>query len=315
MGVVAAQAPTAEKKVKDQGEYDLFTEVGKTNDPQKRLSLLNTWKEKYPDTAFKEERLKYYLGTYQQLNQGAKMVETAKEIIVINPKEVNALYWLTLLTQTMPATPDSLATGEKAAQALLDAPKPEGVKDEDWAKIKTQMNLTGVAHNTLAFIANQKKDLDTAEKEYMKSLEANPNQADVSYALGNTILAQKKPERQSEVLFHWARAASLKGPGAIPPDKLKTVEAFFTKQYNAFHGSDEGLKELRALATGARPTPPEGFKIKNKVEIENENLEKAAKENPQLTLWKTIKDQLTGANGEQYFESQVKGAGLPGGAN
>src|SRR5262249_40279014 len=81
MGVVAAQAPPPEKKVKDQGEYDLFTEVGKTNDPQKRLSLLNTWREKYPDTAFKEERLKYYLGTYQQLNQAAKMVETAKEII------------------------------------------------------------------------------------------------------------------------------------------------------------------------------------------------------------------------------------------
>src|SRR5205807_1838359 len=126
-----------------------------------------TWKEKYPETDFKEERLKYYLATYQQLNQAQKMVETAKEILAINPTEVNALYWLTLLTQTLPPTPDSLATGEKAAQGLLNAPKPPEVKDEDWNKIRTQMNMVGVAHNTMAFIATQKKDLDAAEKEYI----------------------------------------------------------------------------------------------------------------------------------------------------
>ena len=87
IGTVLAQAPT--KQVKDQGEYDLFTEVGKTTDAAKRLSLLNTWTQKYPDTAFKEERWKYYAVTYQQLGQGAKMAEAAKEILAINPKEVN----------------------------------------------------------------------------------------------------------------------------------------------------------------------------------------------------------------------------------
>ena len=312
IGTVLAQAPT--KQVKDQGEYDLFTEVGKTTDAAKRLSLLNTWTQKYPDTAFKEERWKYYAVTYQQLGQGAKMAEAAKEILAINPKEVNALFWLTALTLTLPPTPDSLATGEKAAQGLINAQKPAEVKDEDWTKMKASMDMS--AHNTLAFIAMQKKDPVAAEKEYVKSLEANPGQAEVSYSLGNAILAQKKPERQPEVLFHWARAASLKGPGALPPDKLKTIDAFFVKQYNAFHGSDDaGLKGLRELATGAKPLPPAGFEIKNKNEIEAENAAKAAAADPAGHLWNTIKDQLIAANGEQYFEMSVKGAELPGGAN
>ena len=43
------------------------------------------------------------------------------------------------------------------------------------------------------------------------------------------------------------------------------------------------------------------FKIENKNEIEAEKEEQAAKENPQLALWKSVKDQLIAANGEQYF--------------
>src|SRR5262249_21888791 len=110
----------AEKKVKDQGEFDLYTNSTKTTDAAKRLAVLNSWKEKYPDTDFKEERLMIYLTTYQQLNQPAKMIETSKEILAINPKSVNALMWLAYFTQTQTPTADSLATGEKAAQGLLD---------------------------------------------------------------------------------------------------------------------------------------------------------------------------------------------------
>ncbi|HTM51127.1 MAG TPA: hypothetical protein VL285_20670, partial [Bryobacteraceae bacterium] len=253
VGACAALAQTPQKQVKDQGEYDLFTEVGKTTDPNKRLALLNTWTQKYPDTAFKEERWKYYAVTYQALGQGAKMAEAAKEILAINPKEVNALFWLTALTLSLPPTPESLSAGEKAAQGLIDSQKPEGVKDEDWKKMKAGMDVS--AYNTLGFIAMQKKDPESAEKNYVKSLGANPNQAEVSYSLGNAILAEKKPERQPEVLFHWARAASLKGPGALPPDKQKTIDAFFVKQYNTFHGADDkGLQDLRALAI-ANPLP------------------------------------------------------------
>jgi tetratricopeptide (TPR) repeat protein len=309
MGVAIALAQPKEKKVKDQQEYDLYKNATTTTDAAKRLPFLDQWKEKYPESDFKEERLVIYQTTYQALGQTAKAVDTAKEILAMDPKEVNALYFLTMYGQIQPATPDSLATGEKAAQSLLGAEKPAGVKDDDWKKI--QADMTFKAHKTLAFIAMQKKQPEAAEQELTKCLTEDPKQAQCSYDLGNAILAEKKLERQSEVLYHWARAASLAGPEAIQEPLHKQVDAFFVKQYNTFHGPDDaGLKELRTLAV-AQPMPPAGFKIKNKNEIEAEREEQAAKENPQLALWKSIKDQLIAANGEAYFNDQMKDHAVP----
>jgi Tfp pilus assembly protein PilF len=222
---------------------------------------------------------------------------------------VKALYWLTVLTVSQPPTPDSLATGEKAAQGLLSAEKPAGVDAAAWEKTKS--SLVATAHDTLGFIAMQRKQPEVAEQEYVKALEADPTQAKYSYALGNAILAQKKPERQSEVLYHWARAVSLTGPGALPEPLRTQVNTFFTKQYTAFHGADDAsLKALRAQAV-ASPMPPAGFKIENRNEIEAKGQAEFAKEHPELALWKAIKDQLTTPNGEQYFESQLKGSAPP----
>ena len=309
MAAATALAQPKEKKVKDQQEYDLYKSSTTTTDAAKRLPFLDQWKEKYPESDFKEERLVIYQTTYQALGQTAKAVETAKEILAMDPKEVNALYFLTMYGQIQPATPDSLATGEKAAHSLLGAEKPAGVKDEDWKKI--QADMTFKAHKTLSFIAMQKKQPEVAEQELMKCLTEDPNQAQCSYDLGNAILAEKKLERQSEVLYHWARASSLTGPQAIPEPLHKQVDAFFVKSYTTFHGPDDaGLKDLRALAV-TQPMPPAGFKIKNKNEIEAEKEEQAAKDNPQLALWKSIKDQLIAANGEQYFNEQMKDHAVP----
>ena len=314
MGAAAVQAQQKEKKVKDQAEYDLYTNSTKATDPSKRLTFLNTWKEKYPDSDFKEERLLILMTTYQQLNQPGKMVDTAKEILATDPKQPNALLAVTALTMTYPAPPtaDSLATGEKAAQGLLNADKPVGVTDDAaWQKIRLV-----TAYTTLGFVAMQRKQYDEAEQDYKKILAADPTNAWISNLLGTAIFSQKKPERYPEVLYEWARAASLTGAGAVPEAARKPVDASFVKLYNAYHGPDDaGMKELRAQAIGANPLPPDGFKIKNKNEIEAEKQDQFAKANPSLALWKTIKDSLTGPTGDMYFESSMKGAALPGGAN
>ena len=53
---VVAQTPPKERKVKDQAEYDLYNNSIKTTDPAKRLTFLNEWKEKYPESDFKDVR-------------------------------------------------------------------------------------------------------------------------------------------------------------------------------------------------------------------------------------------------------------------
>ena len=56
---------------------------------------------------------------------------------------------------------------------------------------------------------------------------------------------------------------------------------------------------------------PDGFHIKTKDEMDAEKDEAFEKSNPQLALWMSIKNQLTAAEGTQYFDGQLKGAGVP----
>ena len=302
-----------EKKVKDQGEYDLFTGVTKETDSHKKLALLTTWKEKYPDSDYKVERLQYFLATYQQLGQPAKMIETAKEILAIDPKDIQALYWISTLTPTLGNTsPDALDVGEKAGNGLLNAEKPAAVKDEDWTKAKAQTDA--IAYSTLGWVAMTRKNNDVAMQNFQKSLEINPSAAQVSYWLGQVTLsksvAEKKPELQSAALYDFARAAAYDGTGSLNPEGRKQVDAYLTKVYSQLHGDTSGLSELKAQAK-ANPLPPANFKILTAAEIAIQKEEELKKTNPQLALWLNIKGQLLGADGQQYFDGSMKGAQVP----
>ena len=61
--LASAQAAAApEKKVKDQGEYDIYNQTLKDlNNPAALLKDLDTWAQKYPDSDWKDDRLYYYI--------------------------------------------------------------------------------------------------------------------------------------------------------------------------------------------------------------------------------------------------------------
>src|SRR5205085_8701101 len=106
-----------------------------------------------------------------------------------------------------------------------------------------------LAHKTLGWIAMQRKQGDKAEPEFGKSLAIDPNQAEVDFWLANTLRAAKTPEKISQALFYYARAASMEGQGALAPEGRQQIEAFLRKAYTTYHGPDEaGLNELKALA-------------------------------------------------------------------
>jgi tetratricopeptide (TPR) repeat protein len=173
----AAGAPENKKQFKDRQEYTLYDSITQA-DANTKLALLNTWKERYPDSDFKLDRLQLFLATYEQLGQPAKMFGTAREILAIAPKDITALYWITFLTPTLGNTSaDELDTGEKAANGLLAAEKPASVKDEAWAKAKSQTDAA--AYTTLGWIALQRKNNDVAEQNFKKSLTISPNAGQV----------------------------------------------------------------------------------------------------------------------------------------
>jgi tetratricopeptide (TPR) repeat protein len=315
-----APKPSGEPQWKDRAEYDLVQSISAEQDANKKLTLLNQWKEKYPGTDFKKIRASLYLQTYQQLNQPQNIMTAAKDVLAIDPKDVFALSMISYFTPVLTNTsPDALDMGEKAAQGVLsqlDATfaadkKPAQVTAEQWAQNRKLAEAQ--SHKTLGWVAMVRKNAPTAQEHFLKSLESNPAQGDVSYWLGQTIMGEKKVEKYPTGLWHVARAASYDGPGALPPQGRTAVDDYLKKAYTGYHGDLAGLDQLKAQ-TKNTALPPAGFHIKSVTEIAQEKLkqeEEFIANNPMLGLWKRIRDELNGENGQAYFDSSMKDAAIP----
>ena len=150
-----AQAP-AEKKVKDQGEYDIYNQTLKdAANPAALLKDLDNWAQKYPESDYKDDRLYYYIQAYNGTNQPAKVLEVGSQLMARDLKKVytdpkagpqqmlTVLYLMSVNIQKLPTpTADQTAAGEKAARQLQEfvptfftaANKPAGATDAAWTE-------------------------------------------------------------------------------------------------------------------------------------------------------------------------------------
>jgi len=330
----AAPAAAGQKNWKDQQEYALYSEIIKPDaTPAARLQNLDKWKSSYPQSEYADTRLKIYLITYQALNKHREAFDTATEILKTDPNDLASIQeilgYIRALMPTDPKAPLSaqnkadLDTAEKVAHSLISnadaifAPdkKPAGATDAQWAQAKP--TLVNYAQFTLGYVGVEQKDNAKAQAELTKTLQMDPTNAQASYMLSGVLLGQQKehPELMPEALFEYARASSYTGPNALPAPLQKTVGDFLTKAYTTYHGSTQGLDQLKTLAK-ASALPSGDVKIKSTVDLakeEEEKRQKAAAENPMLAFWNDIKENLTSADpgvSDKYWEA-MKGAGLP----
>jgi hypothetical protein len=333
-----AAAPTApvQKKVKDQGEYDIYNQV--TVDLQKKdfakaVADLDTWKQKYPGSDFKDDREVFYVQAYAGSSQPAKAVDEAGLLIakdlkvVFSDPKTGATQQLTVLftaataiTQVPAPTADELAIAAKAAQQLMDYnTKPAGASDADWATARAQMQ--GAAKGALLYIALKpgldaaaKKDWPTAEAAFLASLQQHPDSSQIAYQLGASELAQQatSPAKVSFGLYEIARAVSIDPAKSdfVDANARTQVDAYLKRVYTRYHGAEEGLDQLRQQSLTA-PVPPADFHILSGPEIMVKQQKEFADKYPELALWMSIKAALTDTGGQQYFDENLKPAALP----
>lgn len=311
-----------DKQWKDQQEYQLANDANKPETkPADRIPILDKWKQGYPQSDYADVRENMYLMTYQQLNNCRKAVDTAVDILKTHPNEFLALYAIGgCIYQLNPPSPADLDTTEKTSKYILDnldmvfaaGNNPPTLTPEQFQQTKEPVKA--FAQRTLGYVYMQKKDSAKAEVELLKGLKLDPTQSQFAYFLGSMLLAQQKesPAKAPLALFYFARAAAYDGPNAIPAAQRKPAVDFLTRAYNSYHGSNEGLDKLMALAK-TTPFPPDGFSIVSIADINQQKAqdeEKKRQENPALTIWTDVKKELQGPNGPSYFESMVKDSGF-----
>jgi tetratricopeptide (TPR) repeat protein len=310
-----AFAQAQQKNWKDRAEYDLYESITKEQNANTKLGLLQSWKDKYPTSEYKDARAQMFIDTYRALGKGKEMMDAAKELVATDPKNITGLYWMNLLTISLnDSSPAALDTGEKAGKALLEATqtKPAGQTDEAWAKAKP--DLEQVSYRALGWVAMQRNQNDEAEANFTKVLQMNPNDAQVSLWMGTAILKQRKVEKQSAGLYYLTHAAYHEGTGALPDATRKQLMAFVEKSYVNFHGDKAGLDQIVEM-TKKSPIPPADLKIESKDEILVKQEEELKKTNPNLALWVGMKRELSGANGATYFDNTLKNSQIPGGVD
>jgi hypothetical protein len=328
----AAPAAPKEKTVKDQAEYDIsnqtFKDITEKNWKQ-ALTDLDTWKQKYPDSDWKDDREFYYLqGLFytQQFDKaeqfgGELMDKDLASMFKANQGNILAIDYMVTASAAQllghNATREQIALGDKAAHKLLEfadtyfvaANKPSGQTDEQFQQTKAQM--TPIATGYLLQEAVQpgvdamaKKDCPAAEAAFTKALGDYPQNTWISYQLARAYNCQQKV---FPAVYEYARAAAV-DPSLLKSTDPNQVTTFVKKTYVTVHGSDEGYDALLALAKTA-PLPPADFKIITVEELKAKADEDFAKNNPELAVWKNIKDNLV-AQGEPFFDN-MKGAELP----
>jgi tetratricopeptide (TPR) repeat protein len=317
VGILKVGGLAQQPRVKDQGEYDLYTSVLQAqNDPNKQLQLLSTWKEKYPDSEFKQVREDLFAKDYLALNQPAQAIKAAQEALKINAKDLTALVDIVRAAPyVQPSTPETQKIGEDAANAIVntwDTLKPAGVSDADWSKAKSEIEPAG--QYTLAWAKVMQKDYASAEKPLKCALATTGNQLVqyglATYWLGTALYTQSKVP---EGLYEFARAVAYTGPGALDQATRAKADAFLQNAYQGYHGDASGLEELKQMAAKAA-LPPDGFTIKSVKEVQDEHQAEAAgfaAQHPDVALWRLIRNTLEGDSGPSYFEQSMKAALLP----
>jgi len=330
-----AAAQKSAKNWKDTAEYDLYSAIIlPTATPADRLKNLDKWKAGYPQSDYADTRQKIYLITYQALNNHRAAFDIAVETLKTDPNDLASIqeilgYIRALMPQDAKAPLSAqnkadLETAEKVARSLLanaDAifaadKMPQGATPAQWAQAKPTMEK--FAQFTLGYIGVEQKDNAKAETELVKTLQMDPTNAQASYMLATLLLGEQKehPDKMPFALFEYARSAVYDGTGALDAKTRGSVDSFLTtKAYPTYHGSAQGLPELKASAK-TNALPPGDLSIKSTVDIakeEEEKRQKFAGENPMLAFWGEIKEALTSADAsvsDKYWEA-MKGAGLP----
>lgn len=333
--VLAAQdkQPAWKGKNGGQEEYGLEQAVEKAKGAPAQLKALDEWKARFPDTDFWQLREDFYLITYSQLNDARKGFDMAVEILKQRPKHFLALN--TIITNIYHLAPTGqvpgaadLTAAENAAKYILDnsaavfdpANKPLTIQDPaQFAAAKAP--VLKAAQQTYAWVFVQRKEWAKAEPEIRKVLADDPTQAGFTHFLAQALLNQARGNaalqdtKYPEALFHFARAGSYSGQGALPAAAKKQDLDFFNSAYDTYHGSHQGADQVIQIAS-SNVMPPSGFKIKDINTIKQEEFEAAQeydRQHPDLAFWRdAVKAPLSGPDAATLFDGTYKDALLPG---
>ncbi|MGH9474825.1 MAG: hypothetical protein ACRD1C_00680 [Terriglobales bacterium] len=312
----AAACPTpaaAAKKVWKHGrpEYNDLIAIGTATGAAAKARLAAAFVEKYPDSDYKNDALLMEMQAQARAPATQpEALQTAAQVLKSPNAEANQLLAADVIVSflapnlTKPGEPDL----ESKMQNLLQAATC-GDQMLSNASAAQQAQYGLIFGKAKGFAQLNLKDYSGAIATLSAVAQKNPTQPLPYYWMGIAEVTQQTPDYNDGV-FYLAKASVLSPSTTAIANYLNTV-------YSTYHGSADGLQDVISAAR-KNATPPAGFKVLSKVDMENAanlatykaELEKRANELPPPNSFAGIKARLLKPTLASQEWKSVKGVGF-----
>ncbi len=244
-------------------EQNEFQSVTKVQDHREAGEFLIAFAKKYPDSDYREFALVLAMGIGAVLKD-ADLQGHAAKVLVESPTEGAAALTVGFATLSgafsayvLSDDPDKarkladLETWTRCGtEALAAQTRPDNMQLDAYEK--TRLPLRSIFSRTTGFIALQRQDYATAERELKQAASENPQDALTFLWLSTEELSGDNPDLNAGV-FYLARAEQLS-------PQVPQFSSVLKQSYVTIHGSEKGLEKLQEIAR-SNTTPPPGFNI------------------------------------------------------
>ncbi|HYX70310.1 MAG TPA: hypothetical protein VE825_14325 [Terriglobales bacterium] len=241
----------------DPAEYNSYVSAVQNANVQEKIAGLEGFLQRYPNSTVKESALEQLMAAYQQAGNANKMFETADKLLQAFPNNLRGLAVMAYTKRAAAQQGQDAATNAAAAEdygnrglkALPTAPKPEGMADADFTKLKNQYSL--IFNGAVGFGELQKKNFSAAADHLQAAVQQDPTSFYDVYQLGLADVQATPPNPLG--LFYLARAVVMSNNNA----DVNNVAAYY---YQKYHGTKDDWDKVMAAAKES-PVPPPGFTV------------------------------------------------------
>ncbi len=253
VGVARAQGdPAAQQKA--------YGVILATTDATKRAEALELFIVYYPNSPLMIGAHEQLMASWQAAREPARSDAVATRLLQIDPGNVRALANKVFVGRSRLATGDVtglagvVALAERGLAALPKWQKPDGVSDQDFARLKLQ--ATAIFDSGLGFAAQHAKDYPKARRYYLDSVTLAPDNLQDVYQL---CVVQLEGTPLDPLGFWYAARAIALAHDSKNDQAAASIDHYARARYRTYHGSEEGWDALLARVAAGQRVPPDKF--------------------------------------------------------
>lgn len=252
-------------------EYNAYNAAATSKNPTQQAQLAAAFVQKYPDSDYKNNALQIELqAQFSVPSLQAEAVKTAQTLMQapgVTAQQI--LVAETIISYVLPAQVQTNDPDMAAKMATLSHAASCGEQLLASAPAAQQAKFGPIMTKALGFAQLNTKQFDAAIATLSKAAQQNPTDPLPYYWMGVAEVTKPTPDFSTGI-FDLAKASAL-------APQTQAFSTYLNTVYTTYHGSTDGLQDVVATAKQSA-TPPSGYHIASKVDVENDAAEKAYQE-------------------------------------